>query len=152
MNTIIRKNHNGAIITINDLASGMLWMRKVESTDAKVVRKKICDILEEIRPYIKTLTSDNGKESADYQFITDEYYQVHFVNPYYPWERGANKYLIGLARQYFPKSTDFESLDDKRIQEVQNKLNERPRKKLCFDSSIFEMEKLLFNPSFPIVS
>jgi transposase, IS30 family len=45
---IIGKNHKEAIVTINDRASGMLWMRKVEKRDVLSVKKKMEEILEEI--------------------------------------------------------------------------------------------------------
>jgi IS30 family transposase len=62
--TIIGKNHKGAIVTLNDRASGMLWIRKVETREALVLRSKICEMLDEIRPYTKSVTGDNGKEFA----------------------------------------------------------------------------------------
>jgi IS30 family transposase len=37
-------------------------MRKIEKRDALSVRKKVEEILEEIKPYIKSITGDNGKE------------------------------------------------------------------------------------------
>ncbi len=37
--TIIGKNHKESIITLNERASGMLWMKKVESRDQKLSRK-----------------------------------------------------------------------------------------------------------------
>jgi IS30 family transposase len=45
VDTIIGKNHKGAIVTMNDRASGMLWKRKVEKRDASSVRKKMKKIL-----------------------------------------------------------------------------------------------------------
>ncbi|HET6246016.1 MAG: hypothetical protein H0V01_12835 [Bacteroidetes bacterium] len=45
-----------AIVTVNDRASGMLWMRKVATRDAAMVRLKMCEILEEIKTFIKTIT------------------------------------------------------------------------------------------------
>ncbi len=107
LDTIIGKDHKGAIITLNERASGMLWMRKVESKDAEIVIKKLAEMLEEIRPYLRSITGDNGKEFAAHQFITDEYCDFYFANPYSPWERGSNENLNGLVRQYLPKKSDF---------------------------------------------
>ena len=73
VDTIIGKNHKGAIITLNDLTSGMLWMRKVESRDAELVKTTLSDMLEQIKPYIKSITSDNGKEFAKHKDIADQY-------------------------------------------------------------------------------
>lgn len=40
----------------------MLWMRKVKSRDAELVRIKTYKMLDEIPPYIKSITANNGKE------------------------------------------------------------------------------------------
>ena len=152
VDTIIGKNHKGAIITLNDRACGMLWMKKVESRDAKLVRQKVCEMLDEIRPYIKSITADNGKEFAEHQYITDEYCNCYFANPYSPWERGSKENLNGLIRQYIPKSSSFENISDQRIKEIQNKINSRPRKRYNYENPILQMEKLLFNSEVAFVS
>jgi hypothetical protein len=152
VDTIIGKDHKGAIITLNERASGMLWMRKVESKDAELVKEKLAEILEEIRPYLKSITSDNGKEFAGHQFITDEYCDFYFANPYSPWERGSNENLNGLIRQYIPKKSDFNEFTDLQIKEIENKINCRPRKRYGYENPIFVMEKLLFNPKVAFVA
>jgi IS30 family transposase len=78
VDTIIGKDHKGVTITLNERASGMLWIRKVESKDAEIVKEKLA----EIRPYLKSITGDNGKEFAGHQYITDEYCDFFFANPY----------------------------------------------------------------------
>lgn len=60
----------------------MLWMRKVESKESELITIKLSEMLEEIRPFIKTITADNGKEFAGHQFIADEYCDFYFANPY----------------------------------------------------------------------
>jgi len=152
VDTIIGQNHKGAIITLNDRASGMLWMGKVETRDADIVRIKLSEMLDEIRPFIKSITADNGKEFSAHQFITDEYCDFFFANPYSPWERGSNENLNGLVRQYIPKSSDFSVFSDERIKEIQTKLNNRPRKRFDYENPIFVMEKLLFNPEVALVA
>ena len=152
VDTIIGKNHKGAIVTLNDRASGMLWMRKVETRDATSVRLKLAEMLEENLPYIKSVTGDNGKEFAEHQFITDNYCNFYFANPYSPWERGANEKLNGLVRQYIPKKSDFSLISEQRIKEIEDKLNSRPRKRFGFENPIFIMNKLLFNPKVAFVT
>jgi transposase, IS30 family len=152
VDTIIGKNHQGAIITLNDRASGMLWMRKVETKDSEIVIRKLGEMLDEIRPFIKSITADNGKEFAGHQYITDEYCDFFFANPYSPWERGSNENLNGLVRQYIPKSSDFTEYSDQQIKEIEIKLNNRPRKRYMFENPIFVMENLLFNPKVAVVA
>lgn len=152
IDTIIGKDHKGAIITLNDRASGMLWMKKSESKDAEIVKLKIAEMLDEIRPYIKSITADNGKEFAGHQFISDEYCDFFFANPYSPWERGSNENLNGLIRQYIPKSSNFNDYSEQQIRDIESKINSRPRKRYDYENPIFVMENLLFNPKVAFVT
>jgi IS30 family transposase len=71
IDTIIGKNHQGAIVTINDRVTGMVKMVKVESKDARLVASQTMKALERWKPYLKTITSDNGKEFALHQLISE---------------------------------------------------------------------------------
>ncbi|MBL4861944.1 MAG: IS30 family transposase [Crocinitomicaceae bacterium] len=152
VDTIIGEKHKGAIVTLNDRASGMLWMRKVVSRDAQHVSSAIMKMLDEIRPFIKSITADNGKEFAMHQIISDHYCDFFFADPYSPWQRGSNENLNGLVRQYIPKSSDILNLTNQMIMSVQDKINSRPRKRYEFQNPIFVMEKLLFNDKVAFIA
>lgn len=150
---IIGKNHKSAILTINDRASGMLKMRKVKSKEAQQVSRAIVCELEDWKPYIKTITADNGKEFANHQYVAEELQIDHyFAKPYHSWERGSNENLNGLVRQYFRKKDDFNLITNEQIKAVENKLNNRPRKRFKYKKPIFVMEELLFNKKFAFVT
>ena len=150
---IIGKGHNQAILTINDRASGVLKMTKVKSKEADVVSLAMNSLLENWKPYLHTITSDNGKEFAGHQEVAEaleiDYY---FARPYHSWERGSNENLNGLIRQYFTKGSDFRSITEKRLAEVEEKLNNRPRKRFGFESPTFVMNQLLFNSEVAFMS
>lgn len=143
MDTIIGRKHKGAILTINDRASGMLLMRKVPRKESALVAKAAIDALRLWRPLLHTATSDNGKEFADHQLIARKLQlDFFFAKPYHSWERGSNENLNGLIRQYIPKQTDFDTLTDEYIQYVQDQINSRPRKRFNFDTPINEFNRL----------
>ena len=97
IDTIIGKNHQQAIVTINDRVTGMLKMKKVANRDAKSVSKATIELLEDWIPYLKTITSDNGKEFAFHKDISQELnVDFYFARPYHSWERGANENLNDL--------------------------------------------------------
>ncbi|WP_406947864.1 transposase, partial [Psychrobacter faecalis] len=48
------------------------------------------------------------------------------------WQRGTNENTNGLIREYLPKGCDFRQVSDNEIQDIENKLNNRPRKRLGF--------------------
>jgi IS30 family transposase len=137
IDTMIGKNHQGAILTINDRVSSYVWMAKLNGKNADELAMKAVEILQPHAQWIHTITGDNGKEFADHKKIAQEIgIDFYFAKPYHSWERGANENTNGLIRQYFPKGSSFESITDKQIQYVQHKLNNRPRKKLGFLSPI----------------
>ncbi len=150
---IIGKNHQQAILTINDRASGMLKMRKVNSKKAPEVSQAIIDELQDWIPYIHTITADNGKEFALHELVAEKLNINHyFAKPYHSWERGSNENLNGLIRQYFKKSTDFNPLTNEQIKAVETKLNNRPRKRFNYENPIFVMNQLLFNTKVAFVT
>ena len=135
IDTIIGKNHKGAIVTINDRATGMLRMKKIKSKESELVKQATIELLQNWKSHLFTITSDNGKEFAMHQEIAKALeIDFYFANPYSPWERGANENLNGLIRQYIPKSTCFEEITIERIIEIQEKLNNRPRKRFNFET------------------
>ncbi len=143
---IIGKNHNQAMLTINDRASGMVKIRKVGSKEAKTVSKTIIEALEDWKPYLKTITADNGKEFAYHQLVSDKLnIDYYFARPYHSWERGSNENINGLIRQYFKKSSDFSTITKEQVKAVEERLNQRPRKRFNYENPIFVMDKLLFN-------
>jgi IS30 family transposase len=97
--------------------------------DAVSVREAYAKALRSIPAELKkTLTYDQGKEMSEHKrFTIDTGIQVYFAHPASPWERGTNENTNGLIRQYFPQGTDFSEVPLKRIKEVQQRLNNRPR-------------------------
>ena len=150
---IIGKNHNQAILTINDRASGVLKMKKIPSKQASVVTEAITTLLEDWKPYLHTITADNGKEFAGHQEVAESLsIDYFFAHPYHSWERGSNENLNGLIRQYFTKGSDFTNITEQRVKEVETKLNNRPRKRYKYQNPIFVMEQLLFNQKVAFVT
>lgn len=132
---VIGKDHQGALLTINDRATGVLRMKKIDNKEAQTVHQAVLYLLRD-NPYkMHTVTSDNGKEFAKHLDISTalevDYY---FAKPYHSWERGANENLNGLVRQYFPKKSDFALITDEQVKEVEIKLNNRPRKRYGYQS------------------
>jgi IS30 family transposase len=82
----------------------------------------------------KTITFDNGTENAKHMEIKKEYNleDTYFCDPYSSWQKGGVENANKLIRYYLPRSTDLSKLTDRDIYEIQEKLNNRPRKSLNY--------------------
>lgn len=130
---VIGKDHKGALLTANDRATGLSKIKKIPSKDAQIVRQAVIELLSGFKAILQTITSDNGKEFSQHLVIAKELdIGYYFARPYHSWERGANENMNGLIRQYFPKGMSFENITNEQVQNVENKLNNRPRKRFGF--------------------
>jgi len=133
IDTVIGKDHIGALVTVVDRKSKFTLIKKVPSKHAQIVTHALIEMLEPIKPIIKTITSDNGKEFAYHKEVSEILdTDFYFANPYHSWERGLNEHTNGLIRQYLPKKTDFTQVCKEEIITIQDKLNHRPRKVLNY--------------------
>jgi transposase, IS30 family len=129
--TIVGKNHQGALVSLVDRTSRFTRLAKVSRSTAEQVKTAITVALRQ--DPVKTLTFDNGKEFAQHtEIATALNADTYFAKPYHSWERGTNENTNGLVRQYFPKKTDFATVSDADVARVEYLLNTRPRKCLGY--------------------
>jgi IS30 family transposase len=94
--------------------------------------------------FARTLTWDRGTELARHARITAETgIGVYFADPHAPWQRGSNENINGLLRQYLPKGTDLSKYTPAQLQDIQDELNDRPRKRFGYHTPREELARLL---------
>jgi len=131
--TVIGASHKGAVVTMVERKSGYAVMAKVTNKTSALVSSAIVDKLQPLAARVKTLTFDNGKEFAGHAHIDQQLQSTaYFARPFASWERGSNENLNGLLRQYVPKKRAMSTVSDEEIRMIQNRLNNRPRKRLGF--------------------
>jgi IS30 family transposase len=133
IDTVIGKNHVGALVTVVDRKSKFTLIKNVSSKQADVVTKALIEMIQPIKAITHTITSDNGKEFAYHKEVAAALdIDFYFANPYHSWERGLNEHTNGLIRQYLPKKSEFTNVSKDEIIMIQNRLNHRPRKVLGY--------------------
>ena len=128
--------NNTRIVTLVERASRFAMLLKVPSGDTATVVaalvKRIRKLPEELR---RSLTWDQGSEMSGHKsFTVATKVQVYFCDPRSPWQRGSNENTNGLLRQYFPKGTELSKFSQAYLNKIAQRLNQRPRKTLGFET------------------
>lgn len=81
----------------------------------------------------RSTTVDNGHEHVLQGKLKEALgIQTYFADPYSAWQRGGNENGNLWLRYYFPKGTDFRTITNEELQDVEDDLNSRPRKRLGY--------------------
>jgi len=144
---VIGKGQKSAIGTIVERKSRYTLIIKLKSRKADEIQKMFSKKLNKLNTiFKKSMTYDNGIEMAKHQKITQKTgMKIYFAHPYSSWERGTNENTNGLIRRYFPKGTDFNKVEEKKLLKIQEKLNNRPRKIIGYKTPNEIMESELKN-------
>jgi IS30 family transposase len=82
---------------------------------------------------VRTMTFDNGTEGARHTVIRDEYgIATYFCDAYASWQKGAVENANRIIRRYLPKTKDLSVLTDREIHDIQETINDTPRKSLGY--------------------
>ena len=109
-------------------------IRKVQNKTSKESNKALLDMFEQMpQGSVKSITYDNGTENTGHIELNDILgTKSYFCHPYHSWEKGTVENTNGLIRRFFPKETDFDTIQINQIQQLEFWLNNRPRKCLGF--------------------
>ena len=127
--TLIGKNHKGAILTLVDRKS--LYVHIVTLGATRQTSKTIgCSLSRLKQSHAYSVTFDNGKEFSAHRRIQEVGIDTYFADPYQSNQRARNENTNGLIRQDLPKSSSFDAVTEAQVQHIEAALNNRPRKSL----------------------
>jgi len=133
--TVIGKSHKGLIATLVERKSKFSMIVAMKNKSAKTVHEAVVRGLMPYKGRVHTITYDNGPEFTDHEKIAKDLdAKIYFAHPYASWERGLNENTNGLIRQYLPKNRELLSLSEREVNQIMDKLNNRPRKSLGFQT------------------
>ena len=131
--TIVGARHKGGILSVVERKSKLTRLCKLSTKAAAEMKDQAIELLTPLATKVHTITVDNGKEFCEHKLIAAGLQaRIYFAHPYASWERGLNENTNGLVRQYFPKKYDFAKITDQELQQVEDRLNNRPRKTLGY--------------------
>ena len=117
-------------ITLVERKSRFYKAIKSPSRQADIVAKLIIDYLKQFpHELVKTITTDNGTEFADWKTIEKELNcEVYFCDTFCAWQKGSNENSNGLLREFFPKGYNLSRYTQIYIDKKVALINNRPRK------------------------
>lgn len=122
-----------AISTVNELVTGKVAFTLLQRKTANLTKEALVQRLTELGAL--TLTVDNGVEFARHENVTRiTSVPIYFADPYSSWQRGANENVNMLLRGYLPKRHDIRSLTQTELDDIADELNNRPRKRLGYNT------------------
>jgi transposase, IS30 family len=148
--TIVGARHKGGLLSIVERKSKLIRLRKLATKSAAEMKDHSIALLAPLATRVHTITVDNGKEFCAHELIAAGLQaRIYFAHPYASWERGLNENTNGLVRQYFPKKYHFARITDKDVQQVEDLLNDRPRKTLGYrtPNEVFFKQRSVALPS-----
>ncbi|HAG64483.1 MAG TPA: IS30 family transposase, partial [Ruthenibacterium lactatiformans] len=101
----------------------------VDALDA--LERKWGDMFKQV---FKSITVDNGSEFAYCEELERSILgegkrtQLYYCHPYSSWERGTNEVTNKMVRRKVPKGTNFDSMTDAEVEEMENWINNYPRR------------------------
>lgn len=146
--TIVGARHQGGLLSVVERKSKLTRLSRLATKAAAVMKDSCIELLAPLAARVHTITVDNGKEFCDHKLIAAGLQaRVYFAHPYASWERGLNENTNGLVRQYFPKKYEFAKITDQDLQQVEDRLNNRPRKTLGYrtPNEIFFKQRLVLS-------
>ena len=128
--SIVGRNHASGLHTEYERVSSFTRferMNRITTAQAVLAAQIIFGTLPEHAR--RSTTLDNGSEHTNHKAFG---LPTYFADPYSSWQRGGNENANLWIRYYFPKKTDFSTITEEELKDVEWELNNRPRKRLNF--------------------
>ena len=143
--TIVSGKSLSALLVTADMATRKTKIKKLERKTAEQTSNAIIFALKTFNVInLSTITYDNGSEFCYHEKVNAELgTKSYFCKPYHSWEKGMVENINGLIRRFFPKGTNFDTISDKEIQQVEDWINNRPMKCLKFKTPNEKYQELM---------
>lgn len=126
------KQGKGVLVVLYERKAMYAIIKKIMSRRCDVVNKYIQEITGGLVCF-NSLTIDNDISFRKHKELSRLLgAPIYFCHPYHAWEKGGVENINKLIRQYIPKRSDISKFSEGYIKKIQEKLNNRPRKKLKY--------------------
>lgn len=126
-----RKESQSVLLTLDERTTRFRHIIKVPGRSTQAVEQGLKALRtlygERFSQVFRSITSDNGSEFASLPQLLPTI-PIYYAHPYSAYERGLNEKQNSLIRRFLQKGHSFDDIADEKIQEIQNWINQLPRK------------------------
>lgn len=110
---------------------------KTTASVVKILDKMERQLRSDFSRIFRSITVDNGSEFCDWHGLRRSLYgglrtEVYYCHPYCSSERGSNENANRIIRRFIPKGTDIAKISRRQIREIQDWMNNYPRRILGY--------------------
>lgn len=140
-----RRGSKAALLTLTERKTRQQIIMKVSQATHEAVQAAL-DKLEtklgsQFKVKFKSITFDNGSEFLNWESLEASILKegakrttIYFAHSYSSWERGTNENHNRMIRRFIFKGLDIEGFGDEEIQEIENWMNNYPRRILGYNT------------------
>ena len=134
--SMVSRANSVSLHALLERKSRLLKLTKILRNSSECVRNAVIRKLSLLKKSARqSITYDNGPENSNHLEINRELKtQSFFCNPYHSWEKGSVENSIGLVRRFLPKKTDLQKISTTEISQIENLINNRPKKCLNYQT------------------
>lgn len=143
-----KREYSPVLLTLDERKTRKRHIVKINSRSSKSVEeglKKIIAIYgDNFNSIFKSITSDNGSEFSTLKDVIPDV-PVYYAHPYSSFERGTNEKQNSLIRKFLPKGKSFDNVSDEVVTQIEDWINNLPRKIFGYHSSLEMFNSVLFD-------
>ena len=131
--TFNKGNQSRNIGGLVDIRSQKLFLTLNKSKTTKEVIGNMNKKLKDVAHLIKTIAFDNGKEFTNHKkLLPKSDTKIYFCDAYSPWQKPLIEKINSMIHRVYSKSADITKLTKKKLQVIEDFLNNLPRKILGY--------------------
>lgn len=130
-----RSGSTAALAVLVERSSRLVRAQLVPTLQPAPYAETIAQLASDLQT--RSLTTDNGIENRRHELVTKKTGAlVFFTHPYSSWQKGGVENANRMLRHYFPKGTDFATVNQTDVVYALWCINNKPRKILGYKSSL----------------
>ena len=132
-----RRESQSVLLTLDERTTRFRHIIKIPGRSTQAVEQGLKTLRElygeQFSQVFRSITSDNGSEFASLPQLLPTI-PIYYAHPYSAYERGLNEKQNSLIRRFLPKGRSFDVVTDEQIREIQDWINQLPRKSFHYRS------------------